>query len=297
MRILIASKDVALRNVLSKILSGDGHAVTETTVKSDILDVCRRVPYSIVIADVTMEEIDGMDLIRNIKQINSDTEVIAVANIASVDSAMKALRHGADSFLLTPLESNEIVSELINRSIEKIRLIEENRTLLAQLRYKNDALAENNKKLSEMDILDRESGLYNMQYFLEAFERELARSRQFNRQFSVLLVDFSPYMPPDDKQHAKTNAVHGLGQYIKEHLRRTDLLARFSETEFAVLLPETPKDGAQSVANKLDHIAIKFWSRRPEIEMKKGLATFPEDGRDSLTLQQEMKKTLSPTLR
>ena len=91
------------------------------------------------------------------------------------------------------------------------------------------------------------------------------------------------------KAQEKANIMQLLSECIKNNLRRSDLIAHYGEQAFAVLLPETPKDGAQYVADKIsDRLQDLCWQEEGQsplvTRVSKGVATYPDNGDASITL-------------
>ncbi len=102
------------------------------------------------------------------------------------------------------------------------------------------------------------TGISNRRYFLAQAEQELRRSRRFNRDLSVMMIDLDHFKLINDHYgHATGDAVlQGVVRRALESLRQSDALGRIGGEEFAVILPETGRDAATDVAERLrQHIA------------------------------------------
>jgi diguanylate cyclase (GGDEF)-like protein/PAS domain S-box-containing protein len=116
-----------------------------------------------------------------------------------------------------------------------------------------DALRAANRRLAEQASRDPLSGLYNRGYFGEVLEREMARALRYGDELAVLMVDQDEFKRVND-EHG-----HGMGddvliesaRRLQKELRDGDVLARFGGDEFCVLLPNTSREAARAVAERL----------------------------------------------
>jgi len=113
--------------------------------------------------------------------IAPETAVIVMTSHASLESVTGALRAGAYDYLTKPFEEIELISAVVNRAAEKVRLAGENRGLLEDLRRKAEELESLNATLQDMANKDGLTGLFNHRYFREALDREIARARRHDR--------------------------------------------------------------------------------------------------------------------
>ncbi len=298
MRILLANDEGYLRSVLSDVLKHDGHEVTDVS-GGEALDIFVDNPFPLVIADINMVDLNGIELLKKVKKSNPGTEVIVTTNFASLDTAMSALRNGAYDYLIKNFEDFELISDVVSRAEEKIRLHQENKTLIEQLREQNEELERTNAIFSNLAMIDEESGLYNQDYFQERLVVELKRSRRHGHQFSLLFIDMKPFVHYAEKLGDTNNVIHELGGCLRSQLRRTDVIMRFNDDTVVVIIPETPKNGALCVVEKMRRVEEKFPCRGDEersmvrVDFYIGLATFPEDGEDSTVLVQCARDLLS----
>ncbi len=142
-------------------------------------------PFPLVITDIRMPGMSGIDLLTKIKAQNEDTQVVIITSHASLDTAVTALREGAYDYLIKPFEDLDVISAVVNRALEKIRLVHENRELVKKLQASNQELEELNTILREMVVRDGLTRLYNHRYFQESLSKEVIRSKRHEHEFSV----------------------------------------------------------------------------------------------------------------
>lgn len=135
-RVLVADDNDLNRENLLEMLSED-HIVDSAADGTEALDLFSREGYDLVITDLKMPRLDGMELLRNIKKIDSDAIVIVVTGYASVNSAVEAMKLGAFDYITKPLKYDR-VQLAVERALSFARLKVENETLRDQLQGKYD---------------------------------------------------------------------------------------------------------------------------------------------------------------
>ena len=131
-RILIVDDEPLTRKSLYEILKFQGYKVATS---SDGEEACRMIEESspdIVISDLKMPKIDGLDLLKRIKTTHPDTAVILMTAYGSIENAVSAMREGAFDYITKPIIDNEI-KIIIQRVFEQKKILEENKLLKKQL--------------------------------------------------------------------------------------------------------------------------------------------------------------------
>ncbi len=155
-RILVADDDMSIRGVVTSVLTDEGYQVTGTESGEQALELFLQTPYPIVITDIVMGGMTGIDLLKKVKEINNDTQVIIMTSNASLETAIEALRAGAYDYLFKPFDDIDSISMVTKRAAEKIHLVMENKVLLEGLKQKNEELEDINEALS--GIVSRSEG-------------------------------------------------------------------------------------------------------------------------------------------
>lgn len=286
MDLLVVDDEETLRSVVSQVLSADGFTVAEAASGEEALEAFRSVSHPLVITDIRMGGMTGIELLAEIKEHNPDTQVVIMTSHASLDSALTALRAGAYDYLVKPFESLDLISAVAGRAAEKARLVTQNRELLEQLTRANAELKEANLALKELAVRDGLTALYNHRYFQEAFVLEVARSKRYGKQCSLIFMDVDNFkMYNDTNGHPQGDALlKTLARLMTTHLRICDTAARYGGEEFVLLLPETPKEAALGVAEELrcrvEAHPFPGGETQPlgKVTISIGVAGYPRDG-------------------
>ncbi|MHC4914432.1 MAG: sigma-54-dependent transcriptional regulator [Planctomycetota bacterium] len=131
-RILVVDDEPSVVDTLSEILALAGLQAETTTDPREALDRITRGDYALLVTDLVMPGLDGMELLRRTRTISPGTEVVIVTGFGTVETAVEAIRAGASDFLTKPLESRRII-EVVGRVMELHRLRRENELLRAEL--------------------------------------------------------------------------------------------------------------------------------------------------------------------
>ncbi len=164
------------------------------------------------------------------------------------------------------------------------KLTESFNTMASELDEREKALLE----AREMAIRDGLTGLYNHRFFKESVIKEVARAKRHNHSFSLIFMDLDNFKVYNDNNgHPEGDyLLKRLSKLLLKNIRGTDILARYGGEEFVVLLPETTKNSAYLLAEKLRRRIEACPFRNEEtlplgkVTASLGVSTYPEDGTD-----------------
>jgi len=131
-RVLVIDDEPGIRTVLSDILQDEKHAVFAARDGFEGLAVLKQEPIDLVILDVWLPNLGGMDVLKEIRQEYPEVEVIIISGHANIDLAVRAVKLGAFDFLEKPL-SLEKVTTIVRNAITVESLKRENKTLKSSL--------------------------------------------------------------------------------------------------------------------------------------------------------------------
>ncbi|MFP4171641.1 MAG: sigma-54-dependent transcriptional regulator [Candidatus Hydrogenedentota bacterium] len=126
--ILIAEDDAAQREIIEDILSQDGHEVDAVESASAALEAVEADFYHILLTDLRMPGMDGLELLRRVKGVQPDVEVIVMTAYASVSTAVTAMKEGATDYLAKPFDKEQLLV-VVNKALDRMELRQENRQL------------------------------------------------------------------------------------------------------------------------------------------------------------------------
>lgn len=135
-RILIVDDEPLVLDVLTAVLHGSGHAVTAAPTCRAAFDALAREPQDIVLCDIRMPDMDGFDLLREVRRTHPATDVVMMTGYGSLDGAVDAMALGAADYLIKPLKPKEVQAR-IGAVLERRRLEAEILTLQSELRARH----------------------------------------------------------------------------------------------------------------------------------------------------------------
>jgi diguanylate cyclase (GGDEF)-like protein len=130
----------------------------------------------------------------------------------------------------------------------------------------------------ELSVRDELTQLYNRRHFRETFPLEIKRAGRFGQTLSLLMIDIDHFKHFNDTHgHLEGDKrLQEIAQAIRSNLREVDFTARFGGEEFVVLLPNTSKQDALIVAEKVRRVCTALPGER--LTLSVGIATCPQDG-------------------
>ncbi len=157
--ILIVDDDRTTRESTAKVLSNDyiTHTASDGHKAIDILD--KNEDIDIVLTDMMMPEMDGMELLEKIRSTNNDVTVILITGHSSIESAVDAMRKGAYDYLTKPIDLNKLKITIKN-ALDNKRLRSENIILKQRMREKFDSttlIGSSEKTREIMELVKRVS--------------------------------------------------------------------------------------------------------------------------------------------
>jgi len=141
-------------------------------------------------------------------------------------------------------------------------------------------LESTNARLKEVSFRDEVTRLYNRRFFSIRLEEEVSRYRRFNHPVSVVLLDLDGFKAVNDEHGhgVGDETLRGVAELLLKHSRGINVLCRYGGDEFAILLVETPKAGAQIYADRIRHVlASHEFPHGRRVSASIGIACLPED--------------------
>ena len=120
MKILIADDDKNLRMVLKNELTETGFEVSEAENGKKTIDMLKKDEYDVLILDLNMPGLNGIDVLKKIKKLDIPTETIMLTAHATVSTAVEAMKLGAYDFITKPFQMDELIA-ISEKAFEKKR--------------------------------------------------------------------------------------------------------------------------------------------------------------------------------
>lgn len=211
-KILVVDDEAIVAASIKGILEKEGYAVSTVSSGQEALQRLQSETFDLVLTDLVMEGMNGLDVIKEIKQTAPETIVMIITGYASLNSAIEAMRRGAYDYLTKPCSSQQL-KMAIQRGLEKKRLGTELKKKSAELELSNKELAERMEQIAAVhrisDNMQRFSTIDELlsqiaQGVKESLGFERALISLVNKNEAVLERRASAGMPEEEFQKVKS---------------------------------------------------------------------------------------------
>ncbi|MBI5490352.1 MAG: response regulator [Deltaproteobacteria bacterium] len=124
-KILFVDDEEAIRSLILTVLEGDGHAATGAGSAAEAEKAFETTAFDLAVIDKNLPDGSGIDLLRDQKKKHPETEFIILTGYPSLESAIEALRAGAFDYLIKPVLDLDLVTQKVNRALERRRLLQQ----------------------------------------------------------------------------------------------------------------------------------------------------------------------------
>jgi DNA-binding NtrC family response regulator len=151
--ILVVDDELTSIAIMKKVLSDAGHNVTTISEPQSAIDLIREFKYDILLTDLNMPNMNGIELTKEALKIESDIIVILITAFATIRSAVEAIQIGAFDYLTKPIDKEELILS-INRGLERIYLLKENILLKQRLEKIDNKEFEDDYATANKDVIN-----------------------------------------------------------------------------------------------------------------------------------------------
>jgi len=285
--LLVDDEPVAQR-LLKEVLDTEGFSVEIAGTLAAATQLCSRTAFDLVIVDKNLPDGEGLQLAEKLFEEQNDCAVVVITGYANLDSAIQAMRFNVLDYLLKPIDVNDF-RERIRRVVDQLLLRREHQKAITELESKDSQMGQ----LAAMATRDPLTRLHNHAYFQERLGKEVSRCSRYGRVLGLIFVDIDNFKSINDKLGHKhgDELLKGIADILRGEsresdihfrLREHDIAARYGGDEFVLMLPETPKGGTATTAERLRN-CIEQHNFGPDflgVTVSIGLAAFPVDGSD-----------------
>ena len=204
----------------------------------EALDMLEKKHFDLLFLEYLLPDGNGLAFLDTLNSKRTDIPTVVITGQGDEMIASRMIQAGASDYLPKSKISSKSLLRTISNALEKARLKKEMR--IAQ------------EKLTEMSIRDELTGMFNRRYFKEALERELSGAKRYKHRLALGFIDLDHFKRVNDT-HGHLCGDHVLkefGKLLKESIRMYDVACRYGGEEFAVLLPDTSLDEAESLFNR-----------------------------------------------
>lgn len=287
-RLLIVDDEEAALDLLISLFETEDLDLRATRSGQEALGWIEERVHHVVLTDLYMRPVNGTEVLRAAKERCPHTEVVVITGHASLDRALEALHHHAFDFVEKPFEIEKL-ERVIQNAITQSQLSLENLRLIRELQEQNRMLEERirlaTRELAELSVRDELTGLFNYRHMQTTLENEISRSRRYSRPVSLAMLDLDHFKHYNDNHghQAGNTALRAVADVMLKGIRRADTAARYGGEEFAIIFPETDKEEARKILERIrqDIQGLNLEFEGPQgkriLTVSAGVATCPED--------------------
>lgn len=236
-QILIVDDDDSIRDAICEYLSIYNYSTDAASNAEEALEKLSEKQFDVVITDIVMNGMDGLQLTENIKAV-SDTSVIIITGYIRDYTYEAAIKKGADDFVFKPFRLEELLLRL-KRVLRERQIAQERNQILEEFKI--------------LSITDHLTHLYNARHFHTQLKTEIIRHERYQRPLSLIMIDIDHFKRYNDIYgHIEGDrALSNMGRALARSLRAPDTAYRYGGEEFMVILPETELDAALNAAARI----------------------------------------------
>jgi len=266
--VLIAEDNTATRESVKNLLIEQGMKVISVKNGSDTLEFISRERPDLVLLDIMMPGMDGLDTCRLIKGMTQDDflPVILLTAKTDIDSRVAGLRIGADDYICKPFDERELLAR-VNK--------------ILRIKRMHDHISESKSHLETLAVQDELTGLYNYRYLQTRLNEEFKRAERYHEPLACIMGDIDFFKEINDEygHDVGDDVLREVSDRLCKAVREIDVVSRYGGEEFLLVLPSTNFAGALSVADRVWRaigdapFIIKGMNKRVTISL--GVSVFP----------------------
>lgn len=231
-RILVVDDEQQVCDILAEVLTYMGHEVQTAKDGEEALGVIKDNVFSVVITDIDMPRMDGMELIKYLVENRSSVDIIAITGHTMKYKYIDVVAAGAADFITKPFSFDELEAKL-NRLLRERQLRQE---------------------LERLVIEDHLTGLYNRRFFQRIVRKEAIRAVRYQHPLFLFFFDIDHFKEYNDVRghQAGDSLLTELASVLRASIREdADTAFRYGGDEFTVLLPHLPMEQVAVVAERI----------------------------------------------
>lgn len=153
-KVLIIDDEKSIRRTLREILEYEKYQVDEAADGAEGLGMIQKGKYDIILCDIKMPKMDGIEVLDKIMQLSSDTPVVMISGHGTIETAVEAVKKGAFDFIAKPLDLNRLLVTLRN-AMDKSTLVTETKVLKKKVNKTFDMIGESKAIVQIQEMIER----------------------------------------------------------------------------------------------------------------------------------------------
>ena len=238
-RVLVVQAEDAERLFQRALFADAGLLVIEASTGAEALDFLATDRPDLVVLGRSLPDMDGLELLPRLKSSELDFVPVLVASHRNETSErVRGLQLGADDYLSRPCDPAELLARV---------------KALLRNKQTHDKIRKLQMSLEQMVVSDPLTGLHNRRYLMDRLTQEMQRADRHGEAMAFAMIDLDAFKPINDQfGHVVGDKVlRAVGNAIARCIRVSDIGARYGGDEFAIILPQTPPEGAMRVVERI----------------------------------------------
>jgi len=268
-KVLVVVDDFDIMETLSTKLTMEGYIVFQASSGREAILKVERILPDVIILDIAMPDMDGMVVKAELNRspFFSGIPVIFLTGLDDLLHKLKGFSFGIDDYITKPYNSEEVAIRVSS--------------VLTRRRF-----------YEEISMTDGLTGLHNVYYFQKQLIQLFSIAKRYKSVFSLAVIDVDHLKPINDTHgHIVGNYVlKEIASMLQETTRKSDIVTRYGGDEFAVIFPETGREGVERVTKRLQerinsmYFVLKDKDVRLRLSISIGIATY----NDSFATEDQM---------
>lgn len=283
--VLIIDDEEQIRSLLIDLL-GDTYQCSDAGSAEEALAALSRDTFDLVISDIDMGGMSGLELVPRVHSLSPDTVVVMISGNHDIEFAIKALRVGAFDYISKPIDIRH-VEAAVERALNHHSLLTEKRRYKEQL---ENLLQERTAQVDWLAYYDTVTQLPNRALFEDRLKQAVAVARAKNQSLGVLFISLDQFKKVNDSLgHGPGDSLlKEFAERLKSCISKSDTVARFGSDEFALLRSQIngTNDVMETIGSLSEVLKVSFDLPGHELfaTASVGVSLFPLDGDDPHTL-------------
>jgi DNA-binding NtrC family response regulator len=153
-QILVIDDERSIRNTLKDVLEYEKHNIDIAEDGQAALNILKDKSFDLILCDIKMPQMDGMELLEKIFEFDTDVQVIMISGHGNIETAVEAIKKGAFDFIEKPLDLNRLLITVKN-ALDKTKLITHTKVLKKKINKGHEIIGQSAAFLNVMEVIDK----------------------------------------------------------------------------------------------------------------------------------------------
>ncbi|MFW6366509.1 MAG: diguanylate cyclase [Spirochaetota bacterium] len=241
------------RKIIERIFRINGITKVDYFASAEAL-LSEKKCYDVYLLDLVMRNLSGHQVIKQLREGGCQSVIIAISGLDSTKTISQVLNSGANDYITKPF-SNDLFMARVRTNVRSYQLFLEVR--------------EKTKQLEKMALTDGLTGLSNHKHIFHILDTEIDRVARYGHDLSIVMMDLDRFkMMNDTFGHQFGDVIlKKVSEIIRESIRTVDYAGRYGGEEFLIILPQTGRDLAWEIAERIRKRVAKVRAKKRDFSV------------------------------